>query len=87
MLLVGMIGIYGLRPHQVAQLIWEDGQLRVRAAGKRNKSSQAKKKAKNRLVLPFDVPSREGEGERLMKLWRTGTIRFPQAVLTRKDAF
>ena len=32
-------------------------------------------------MLPFDVPGREGEGERLVMLWRTGTIRFPQAVL------
>ena len=34
-------------------------------------------------MLPFDVPGREGEGERLVMLWRTGTIRFPQAVLNR----
>ena len=81
MLVVGIIGIYGLRPHEVAQLIWEDGQLKVRPGGKRNKATQGKKKAKNRLVLPFDVPGREGEGERLVMLWRTGTIRFPQAVL------
>ena len=32
-------------------------------------------------MLPFDVPGREGEGENLVKMWRTGVIRFPQAVL------
>ena len=82
MLLAGIIGIYGLRPHEVAQLIWEDGHLKVRPGGKRNKATRGKKQ-KNRLVLPFDVPGREGEGERLVMLWRTGTIRFPQAVLNR----
>ena len=82
MLLVGMIGIFGLRPHEVSQLIWEDGHLKVRPGGKRNKATRGKKQ-NNRLVLPFDVPGREGEGERLVMLWRTGTIRFPQAVLNR----
>ena len=82
MLLVGIIGIYGLRPHEVSQLIWEDGHLKVRPGGKRNKATRGKKQ-KNRLVLPFDVPGREGEGERLVMLWRTGTIRFPQTVLNR----
>ena len=82
MLLVGIIGIYGLRPHEVSQLIWEDGHLKVRPGGKRNKATRGKKQ-KNRLVLPFDVPGREGEGEELVRLWRTGMIRFPQAVLNR----
>ena len=63
-------------------MIWEDGQLKIRPGGKRNKATRGKKQ-KNRLVLPFDVPGREGEGERLVMLWRTGTIRFPQAVLNR----
>ena len=82
MLLVGIVGIYGLRPHEVSQLIWEDGHLKVRPGGKRNKATRGKKQ-KNRLVLPFDVPGREGEGEHLVMLWRTATIRFPQAVLNR----
>ena len=82
MLLVGIVGIYGLRPHEVSQLIWEDGHLKVRPGGKRNKATRGKKQ-KNRLVLPFDVPGREGEGEELVKMWRTGMIRFPQAVLKR----
>ena len=82
MLLVGIVGIYGLRPHEVAQMIWEDGHLKIRPGGKRNKATRGKKQ-KNRLVLPFDVPGREGEGERLVMLWRTGAIRFPQAVLNR----
>ena len=82
MLLVGIVGIYGLRPHEVSQLIWEDGHLKVRPGGKRNKATRGKKQ-KNRLVLPFDVPGREGEGEELVRLWRTGMIRFPQAVLNR----
>ena len=82
MLLVGIVGIYGLRPHEVSQLIWEDGHLKVRPGGKRNKATRGKKQ-KNRLVLPFDVPGREGEGEELVKMWRTGMIRFPQAVLNR----
>ena len=82
MLLVGILAIYGLRPHEVAQMIWEDGHLKIRPGGKRNKATRGKKQ-KNRLVLPFDVPGRECEGERLVMLWRTGTIRFPQAVLNR----
>ncbi|MDC2984982.1 hypothetical protein OAZ80_01505 [bacterium] len=82
MLLVGIIAIYGLRPHEVAQMIKEDGHLKIRPGGKRNKATRGKKQ-KNRLVLPFDVPGREGEGERLVMLRRTGTIRFPQAVLNR----
>ena len=82
MLLVGIVGIYGLRPHEVSQLIWEDGHLKVRPGGKRNKATRGKKQ-KNRLVLPFDLPGREGEGESLVKMWRTGVIRFPQAVLNR----
>ena len=82
MLLAGIIGIYGLRPHEVSQLIWEDGHLKIRPGGKRNKATRGKKQ-KNRLVLPFDVPGREGEGERLVMLWRTSTIRFPQTVLNR----
>ncbi len=81
-LLVGIIGIYGLRPHEVSLLIWEDGHLKVWPCGKRNKVTRGKIQ-KNRLVLPFDFPGREGEGERHVMLSRTGTIRFPQTVLNR----
>ena len=52
-----IIGIYGLRPHEVGQLIWEDGHLKIRPGGKRNKATRGKKQ-KNRLVLPFDVPGK-----------------------------
>ena len=37
MLLVGIVGIYGLRPHEVSQLIWQDakkkGTKRIRDCG------------------------------------------------------
>ena len=67
MLLVGILAIYGLRPHEVAQMIRADGHLKIRPGGKRNKATRGKMQ-KNRLVLPFDVPGREGEGERLVML-------------------
>ncbi len=81
-LAVGLVGLFGLRPAELAVLRVDDGgRLRVGAHVKRNRWAMKRPKAE-RLALPLDIPGREGEGERLLQLYSSGLVKLPQRILT-----
>ena len=65
---MGLVGLYGLRPAELAVLTVNDGKGLVGHV-KRNSSSMGAKAKPHRLVKPIDVAGREGEGERLLQLY------------------
>ena len=81
-LAVGLIGIYGLRPAELAVLdINENEQAIVwNNIVKRNRRTM-NKKPWPRLVLPLDIPGRKGEGQKLFDMWRKGLVKLPNALL------
>ena len=62
-LAVGLVGLFGLRPAELAVLSVEDGKLFVGNV-KRNRKM---KKKEQRRVIPLDLPSLPNEGARLVK--------------------
>ena len=53
---------YGLRVHEVALMIWSTG---ISRSDPESGTKPPAEETEEQLVLPFDVPGREGEGERL----------------------
>ncbi len=81
-LAVGLVGLFGLRPAELAVLRVDDGgRLRVGADVKRNRWSMKRPKAE-RLALPLDIPGREGEGGRVLQLYASGLVKLPPRILT-----
>jgi len=80
-LAVALVGLYGLRPAELAALQVVDGRLYVGGQVKRNRRTMKKAKA-NRLALPLDIPGREGEGARALQLYASGLVKLPKPVLT-----
>jgi len=91
-LAVGLVGLYGLRPAELAVLEVREGKGYVGHV-KRNSSSMGAKAKPPRLVMAIDVPGREGEGERLLQLYGSGLVKLPQslrnqiALVEQKDRF
>ncbi len=81
-LAVGLVGLFGLRPAELAVLRVDDGgRLRVGADVKRNRWAMKRPKAE-RLALPLDIPGREGEGGRFLQLYASGLVKLPPRILT-----
>ncbi|CAK27594.1 Phage integrase family protein [Synechococcus sp. RCC307] len=85
-LAVGLVGLYGLRPAELAVLSFEDGQLRVGQV-KRNMAAirkGAKQQAREnlRLALPLDLPGHEGLGAQLALQWQSGLVKLPLPIRT-----
>jgi integrase len=79
-LAVGLVGLYGLRPAELAELrVREDGKASVGHV-KRNTSTMGAKGKPPRLVRPIDVAGREGEGERLLQLYASGLVKLPKSI-------
>ena len=75
-LAVGLVGLYGLRPAELAVLTVKDGVGRVGHV-KRNSTSMGAKAKPARRVMALDVAGREGEGERLLQLYASGLVKLP----------
>ena len=75
-LAVGLVGLYGLRPAELAVLQVRDGKAFVGNV-KRNTSNLGSKPKPARLVKPIDIGGREGEGERLLQLYASGLVKLP----------
>jgi integrase len=82
MLATALVGLYGLRPAELGAMVIENGDLKIRSSVKRN-SRTMHQKLKLRLVIPLDIPGREGEGQRMLALWSTGMVQLPQAIQRR----
>ncbi len=81
-LAVGLVGLFGLRPAELAVLRVDDEvRLRVGAQVKRNRWSMNRPKSE-RLALPLDIPGREGEGDRFLQLYASGLVKLPTRILT-----
>lgn len=80
-LAVALVGLFGLRPAELAALRVVDGHLRVGGQVKRNRRTMKQAKP-DRLALPLDIPGREGEGARALQLYATGKVKLPFAVRT-----
>ena len=83
MLATALVGLYGLRPAELGALVVEDGDLKVRSTVKRNSKTLGQRVKAPRLVQPLDIPVREGEGQRMLALWRSGMVQLPAALLKR----
>lgn len=79
-LAVALVGLYGLRPAELGALKVKGDRLWV-ANVKRNKQTMRKPVA-DRLVLPLDLPGREGEGDRALKLYSSELVQLPAAIRT-----
>ena len=82
-LAVALVGLYGLRPAELATLSVEDGKLYVGAV-KRNARSMNKQQPP-RLSIALDIPGREGEGARALQLYASGLVKLPKAIRTAID--
>ena len=78
-LAVGLVGLYGLRPAELAVLTVKDGKGRVGHV-KRNTSSMGAKAKPPRAVMALDVAGREGEGDRMLQLYASGLVKLPQSL-------
>ncbi len=82
-LAVGLVGLFGLRPAELKVLRVEDDKLYVGSV-KRNKQTMGKK-VKDRLVLPLDIPGREGEAKRMLDLYVSGLVKLPSQIENIKE--
>lgn len=85
-LAVGLVGLFGLRPAELATLRMDGDRLLVGQV-KRNifdmrKTRTAQARMKERLVLPLDLPGRPGLGAQLAAQWASGLLRFPPQIET-----
>jgi integrase len=78
-LAVGLVGLYGLRPAELAVLEVREGKGYVGQV-KRNSSSMGGKAKQQRLVKAIDIAGREGEGERLLQLYASGLVKLPKSL-------
>ena len=78
-LAVGLVGLYGLRPAELAVLEVREGRGYVGHV-KRNSSTMGAKAKPPRLVMAIDVAGREGEGERLLQLFASGLVKLPRSL-------
>ena len=80
-LAVGLVGLFGLRPAELAVLQASGGTLHVGTHVKRNARTM-KRPSPPRLVLPLDIPGREGEGQRMVELFESGLVKLPRPIQT-----
>ena len=73
---VGLIGLFGLRPSELAVLRVEDGKLYVGHV-KNNENTIGEQKLEDRRVIALDLPSLPGEGARLVRQYEAGLVKFP----------
>ena len=78
-LAVGLVGLYGLRPSELAVLTVSDGRGYVGHI-KRNSKSMAARPKPPRLVKPIDLAGRGGEGERLLLIYANGQVKLPSSI-------
>jgi integrase len=77
-LATALVGLYGLRPAELAALRVEENRLYVSPV-KRNRRTMTARKP-DRLVLPLDLPGREGEGAKALSLYSSGQVKLPLAI-------
>ena len=79
---IGLVGLYGLRPAELAAMRIEGGRLYIGGGVKRNARTLRGQKKGERLVLPLDIPGREGEGAAILDLYASGQAQLPAPIRT-----
>lgn len=79
-LAVGLVGLYGLRPAELAVLEVREGGKAYVGHVKRNSTAMGAKAKPPRLVKSIDIAGREGEGERLLQLYASGLVKLPKSL-------
>ena len=79
-LAVALVGLFGIRPAEMAALRVEEGKLVVGGNVKRNTQTMRHRK-EDRIVYPLNLPSKPGEGERLLALFDSGMLKLPEPIL------
>ena len=77
-LMVALVGMYGLRPAELAALSVQDGRLYVGSQIKRNRSTMKRKPA-SKLVMALEIDGRD-DGARALRQFESGLIKFPEGV-------
>ena len=78
---VGLVGLFGLRPAELAALRVDDqGMLWVGGGVKRNLRTMKSPKP-DRFVIAIDLPSMPGEAQRLLGLYASGLCKLPVSIL------
>jgi integrase len=78
-LAVGLVGLYGLRPSELAVLTIKDGKGYAGSV-KRNSKTMSAKAQQPRPIRALDIAGREGEGERLLQLYASGLVKLPLSI-------
>jgi len=78
-LAVGLVGLFGLRPAELAVLTVKEGKGYVGHV-KRNSTSMSARAKQARRVMALDVPGLEGEGQRLLELYASGLVKLPKSL-------
>jgi integrase len=85
-LAVGLVGLLGLRPAELATLRLEGDRLLVgqvkRNSADMNKTAQEQARLKERRVLPLDLPTHPGLGAQLAAQWASGLVKLPPQIAT-----
>lgn len=68
-------------PAELAVLQASGGTLHVGTHVKRNARTM-QRPSPPRLVLPLDIPGREGEGQRMVELFESGLVKLPRPIQT-----
>jgi len=79
-LAVALVGLFGIRPAEMAAVRVEEGKLVVGGNVKRNTQTMRHRK-EDRVVFPLNLPSKPGEGERLLALFDSGMLKLPEPIL------
>ena len=77
-LMVALVGMYGLRPAELAALSVQDGRLYVGTQIKRNRSTM-KRKPSSKLVMALEIDGRD-DGALALRQFESGLVKFPKGV-------
>ena len=87
-LAVGLVGLYGLRPAELAVLHVvedKDKSLKLRVGQVKRNAKTMNQKKELRLVIPIDIDGRQGEAQRLLSLYYSGLVKLPASLLKQID--
>ena len=83
-LAVGLVGLYGLRPAELAvlQVVEDkDKNLKLRVGQVKRNAKTMNRKKELRLVIPIDIDGRQGEAQRLLRLYHSELVKLPASLL------
>ncbi|UPM49517.1 MULTISPECIES: tyrosine-type recombinase/integrase [unclassified Synechococcus] len=90
-LAVGLVALFGLRPAELANLRFEDGQLRTtgvkRNRADMNRTAREQGRGKERILEALEPVELEGLGDKLAHQWASGLIKLPPQIQTAIEGY